>query len=83
MLTRLIPRIESEHARTGCEGSRIVWSNPRTARGEIRTSWDDLNLCNHNDKDPQKDLASPVGANLRTSDDFVSNPIIKTSSNDK
>ena len=46
-------------------------------------AWDDPTLDTENDKDLQKDLASPMGANLRISDDFVSNPLIKTSSNDE
>ena len=83
MLTRLTPQTKSEHARTEYEDVRTTWNDPRTVRDEIRTTWDDPTLCNNNDKDPQKDLVSPVGANLRTSDDFVSNPIIKTTSNDK
>jgi hypothetical protein len=34
-------------------------------------------LYEDNKRDPQKDLAGPVGANLRTSDDFVNNPIVQ------
>ena len=83
MLTRLTPQIKSEHAWTEYEDVWTTWNDPRTVRDEIRTTWDDPTLCNNNDKDSQKDLVSPVGANLRTSDDFVSNPIIKTTSNDK
>ena len=83
MLTRLTPQIKSEHARAEYEDVRTTWNDPRTIRDEIQTTWDDPTLCNNSDKDLQKDLVSPVGANLRTSDDFVSNLMIKTTSNDK
>ncbi len=78
MLTRLTPQIKSEHARTEYKDVRTTGNDPWTIWDEIQTIWDDPTLYNDNDKHSQKDLASPVGANLRTSDDFVNNPIIKT-----